>query len=279
MQKPNIFIFIFLIAFSACEKRESSKTYTYGTESDSALYYFNKGWEHILDYGQWTLSERAFRKAVEFDSSFIIGKSLIGKNTRDLNERLALLRELRTKEWKVNEDNQLLLEITLETLELFNRRDQGIELSPEFIQNFYNIAELNYRKFIHQYPAESYMKAEYIEVLHAQHGAELALDSLNILTSTIQKEIPFFIHYKAVLESDMKNFEAAFQTANRFKNKMNDPSIPEVHVLFAKIFFQMDSFELAKSYITTGLDLEPNHIIATRLLNNILRQLENQSMK
>lgn len=270
-------IIILLITFSCQQKSiknpDRQAAYRYGTENDSAIYYFNKGWEHIMDYGQWTLSEKAFRKAVEFDPTFLVGKSLVGKITRDLEERQKLWDEINKKKHKASEDDQLLLEITLITMELFNARDQNIDLGDDFRNRFLEIAENNYGIFIHKYPDESYMKAEYVEVLHANHGAKTALDSLKILATKRQKELPFFISYRAVLESDVGNYTKAISIADKLKATIDNPDVPETYLVYAKIYSKMDSLPLAKTYVDKAVELDTNHIIAGRLKKQIDNKL------
>ncbi|MGB3799762.1 MAG: hypothetical protein WA952_08085 [Lewinella sp.] len=243
--------------------------YRYGTQHDSALYYYNQGWEQIMDNGQWTLSEQSFRDAVAWDSTFIIGKSLVGKNTRDLSERTALLKELKKVRHTVSADNRFLLDITLKTLELFNARDRGETLDSTFVREFYLLGENNYRKFIHRYPRETYMKAEYIEFLHANHGPAVALDSMRTLFTEEQQTVPFFLSYSAILESELGNHQSALDLAERLRTLVNDPDVPEPHVLYAKVYTAMDSLILAKGYIDRALVLDSNHIIAHRVRRSI----------
>ncbi|WP_300022668.1 hypothetical protein [uncultured Maribacter sp.] len=275
--KYPIYALIFIMFTSCQQKQNKSSTqpavYTYGAKNDSAVFYFNKGWEHILDYGQWTLSEKAFRKAVDFDSTFIVGKALVGKNTTNLNERIQILNDINSSQIKVSEDDQLILEVTRITLELFNARGQNVKLDQDFISNFLTTAEKNYRTFIHKYPNESYIKAEYIEVLNAIYGAKIALDSLHILTSPKQKKIPFFISYAATLESDLGNFKKALSIADDFNNQINDPNIPQPYVLYGSIYLKMDSLSLATSNLDKALQLDPNHIFAQRFKTQLLKKV------
>ncbi|SHK33292.1 Tetratricopeptide repeat-containing protein [Maribacter aquivivus] len=275
--KYPIYALVFILFTSCQQKQNKSSTnlavYTYGAKNDSAVFYFNKGWEHILDYGQWTLSEKAFRKAVDFDSTFIVGKALVGKNTTNLNERIQILNDINSSQIKVSEDDQLILEVTRITLELFNARGQNMKLDQDFISNFLTTAEKNYRTFIHKYPNESYIKAEYIEVLNAIYGAKIALDSLHILTTPKQKKVPFFISYAATLESDLGNFEKALSIADDFNNQINDPNIPQPYVLYGSIYLKMDSLSLATSNLDKALQLDPNHIFAQRFKTQLLTKL------
>lgn len=270
---------LFIIILVSCQQKQEKlhtqqDVYRYGTKNDSAIFYFNKGWEHILDYGQWTLSEKAFRKAVDFDSTFIVGKALVGKNTTNLNERIQILNDINSSQIKVSEDDQLILEVTRITLELFNARGQNVKLDQDFISNFLTTAEKNYRTFIHKYPNESYIKAEYIEVLNAIYGAKTALDSLHILTTPKQKKVPFFISYAATLESDLGNFKKALSIADDFNNQINDPGIPQPYVLYGSIYLKMDSLSLATSNIDKALQLDPNHIFAQRFKTQVNTKLK-----
>ncbi|SEK37215.1 Tetratricopeptide repeat-containing protein [Maribacter orientalis] len=274
MKIRYFFPLLLFIAITSCKQKvhnqiTSQKEYNYGTQNDSALFHFNKGWEYIMDYGQWSLSENAFRKAVAFDSSFVIGKSLVGKISDDLNERIRLLNEINLEKSKENKDNQLLLEVTLATLELFNARDQKQKLETNFYSNFKKIAENNYREFIHKYPNETFIKAEYIEILQSNYGSKIALDSLHLLTTEKQKEIPFFISYAATLESDLGNYKKALLIADEFNTKINNKNIPQPYVLYASIYLKMDSLSLAKSQIEKALELDPKHVFAQRFKNEI----------
>tara|TARA_R110000765_G_scaffold4496_2_gene14114 strand:- start:2226 stop:3083 length:858 start_codon:yes stop_codon:yes gene_type:complete len=274
MKIRYFFPLLLFIAITSCKQKvhnqiTSQKEYNYGTQNDSALFHFNNGWEYIMDYGQWSLSENAFRKAVAFDSSFVIGKSLVGKISDDLNERIRLLNEINLEKSKESKDNQLLLEVTLATLELFNARDQKQKLETNFYSNLKKIAENNYKKFIHKYPNETYIKAEYIEILQSNYGSKIALDSLHLLTTEKQKEIPFFISYAATLESDLGNYKKALLIADEFNTKINNKNIPQPYVLYASIYLKMDSLSLAKSQIEKALELDPKHVFAQRFKNEI----------
>ena len=79
--------------------------FKYGTENDSARFYYLKGFHEILDNGRWTASEKSYRKALEFDSSYVLGKVLVGRITRNLEEREQLLQEL-LKEKEITEDEE-----------------------------------------------------------------------------------------------------------------------------------------------------------------------------
>jgi tetratricopeptide (TPR) repeat protein len=252
-----------------CQMENTSNRYNYGTKNDSALHYYNKGWEYILDYGEWTKSEEAYRIALTFDPDFVLGKGIVGKITTNLQERQSILKELEAKKEHVSDDERLLLDDLLLVLELMNARDQSIKLAPEFYENFYESAEKSMRTFIHRYPHESYIKAEYIEVLHANHGAQTALDSIDALATPEQKKLPFYLSYATFLESELGNYNDALDKANELKRVINNDYAPAVPYTFAQIYLDMDSLDLAKTNIEKAILLDSKHQLAFRVKKQI----------
>jgi len=84
---------LLVFATLSCGKTNTHIEADYGTKIDSTRYYFLKGWEEILDNGRWTESEITFRKATELDPDWLLGKSMIGRITRNLEERQQLYAE------------------------------------------------------------------------------------------------------------------------------------------------------------------------------------------
>lgn len=264
-----IFLSCCFMLMTSCQKENTSNRYNFGTENDSALYYYHKGWEYILDYGEWTKSEEAYRKALTFDPDFVLGKGIVGKITTNLQERQSILKELEAKKEHVSDDERLLLDDLLLVLELMNARDQSIKLAPEFYENFYESAEKSMRTFIHKYPHESYIKAEYIEVLHANHGAQTALDSIDALATQEQKKLPFYLSYATFLESELGNYNDALDKANELKRVINNNYAPAVPYTFAQIYLNMDSLDLAKTNIEKAILLDSKHQLAFRVKKQI----------
>ncbi len=62
---------------------------------------------------RWTESEKSYRKAVEFDPNYMLGKSLVGRITRKLEERETLLQELQKVKDKTNDNEKLLLDVIM----------------------------------------------------------------------------------------------------------------------------------------------------------------------
>ncbi len=264
--KAHVILMLLLVIISviSCQQSHTTRAFDYGTKSDSALYYFDLGWEQIMDKGEWTNAETSFRKSVAFDPDFLIGKSLVGRITQNLDERIQLKQELESQKNTATSEERLLLDVYLLNIDIMNMRNQATpEEAQAITQKFQSLSEVNFRKFVHMFPEESYVKAEYIEVLRSVYGAKPALDSLKSLVSETQKNIPFFASYSASLETELGNFEQALVQAKQLK-KITPQTSPSPEVLFAEIYFKMDSLMLAKRHIERALQIDPNHIIAQR---------------
>lgn len=258
----------------SCTSKKESVTFDYGTKNDSALFYFHKGWEHIMDKGQWTLSEEAFRKAISYDSDFLIGQSLVGRISGDLEERLVIKELLTSRKETLTADERLLLDVYLLNIEIMNARSQSSEKIGTIIKDFRALSEENYRTFVHRFPKESYIKAEYIEVLHAKYGAQQTLDSLHVLTSQKElDEIPFFKSYSASLEAALGNYKQALSYANQVSEMSKGEAIANPQVVFADVYFKMDSLRLAKKHIDKAVTLDAKHMIAQGLKSTIEKSL------
>lgn len=265
------------VVIGSCGPKSGTKaTYSYGTESDSARYYFIKGWEEILDNGRWTESETAFRKAVEFDPDWPVGKCLVGRITQDLEERKRLLAELEVVKDEVDSDERLLLDIFMPSMVAMNNRDQGISSSPEAGKNRRAMAEANFRSFVQSHPEESYIKAEYIETLHANHGAKTALDSLNMLSSEAQLKLGFYISYKATLGMELGNIDYAQELLTQLRLLHPDPGYTSPLMLQAQIYMAQDSLEKASELVNKVVTMDPNHLIAVGMQRRINLALESK---
>lgn len=106
-----ILLIFLLLSIVACESNNNYNSFDYGTKSDSARFYYLNGFHEILDNGRWTESEKSYRKALEFDPNFMLGKSLVGRITRNVTERERLLEELQKIKDKANTDEKLLLDV------------------------------------------------------------------------------------------------------------------------------------------------------------------------
>jgi hypothetical protein len=254
---------IWLLTSYGCERTgRNGGPYHYGTESDAAREYFFKGWEEILDNGRWTASEAAFRKAVALDPEWLLGKSLIARITRDAQEKEQLLKDLQLNITAAGPEERKLLEVNMLSIAASVNRDRGISNTQEFNERRRDLAEKNFGEFIRKYPEDDYFKAEYIEFLHANHGARTALDSLNALATKDQMSLGFFISYKATLELELGNTNTAIELSEQLNQQFDDPGYTSPLMLKAQIYMAQDSLLKASALVDKVVAMEPNHLIA-----------------
>lgn len=222
-----------------------------------------------MDQGNYGPAEVSYRKVLQHDPDFLIGKSVLGRLTLDLDERLAIEKEVHSKKEKIQGDERSILQVYHALVKFTNAREQkSLEVSS-ILQEAFRLAEKNLGEIAHKYPDEIYMKAEYIEFLHSRYGPRNTLDSLEVLTTTEQKDNPFLLGYAASMHAEMDDFEKALKMANRLKKMTKDSMIPKPYAVLADIYFQMDSLELAKINAEKATILDPRNLDASRLKEKI----------
>lgn len=249
-----------LLSITACDSGNRLNAFNYGTESDSARYYYLNGFHEILDNGRWTESEKSFRKALDHDPDYILGKSLVGRITRNQEEREALLQELQTVRSDASDDVTLLLDVYLLNIESHKDRRET--------------AETNFRQFVHKYPEDDYVKAEYIEILHSLYGSEAALDSLKSLATERQMGLGTYISSAASMELELGDIQKALALSENLEKLMLDSTYTSYKKLRAEIYLAQDSLEKAKELVDQVVMVEPNHIIALGMQNAINNRLQ-----
>ncbi len=273
----GILVFFTLVLNSSCSSHKTSDSFEYGTKSDSARYYYLNGFHEILDNGRWTEAEKSYRKAIEFDPDYMLGKSLVGRITRNLKEREELLQSILKTEKRITNDEKLLLDVYLLSIETYNNRDKGVKVTEEFKTKRKKIVASNFRKFIHKFPGDDYVKAEYIEWLRAIHGPKVTLDSLQILATEKQMKLGFYISYAASLELELGNIEKAIALSENLKELMIDSTYTSYSKLKAEIYIAQDSLHKAKEYVDKIIRIDSNHIIALGMQSEIEKQLAKRS--
>lgn len=263
-----------LYLFSACDNSlQHMAAFDYGTESDSARYYFLKGWEEILDNGRWTASEAAFRKAITFDPDWLLGKSLVGRISHDTEEKQVILQDIQLGLHEAGPDERLLIEVNLLSIGASINRDRGIPNTPEFNQRRREQAEQSFGAFARKYPQDDYFKAEYIEFLHANHGAQVALDSISVLANSKQKKLPFYISYAAMMHLELNQPDEATVLLDSLKNTSTNEALPATLVLEAQILESKGQLAEAEKLINRVVASDSNHLIAVGLQARIEQAL------
>jgi tetratricopeptide (TPR) repeat protein len=235
------------------------------TGSDSARFYYYEGWRQVLDEGNYTASETAYRHMMKYDPDFLLGLSLVGRISRDSLERLSIEARLMSQKTDTGRDEDRLLELFIDLVRLTNLRRSNPEKAGEFANEVFTKGEKTLLMIAHRYPSDYYYKCEYIEVLHRNHGPRLALDSLAILADDDQKGRPFLLGYAAGMEAELGNFGKAFQLAASLSDQFTGKKSPKPLVVYADLYFKMKKTEAARQYVTEALTIEPGNIDAQRL--------------
>jgi predicted Zn-dependent protease len=226
-----------------------------------------------MDVGNYTASEVAYRKMMSFDKDFLLGLSLLGRITGDLKERQGIATILEKRKIELTGDERLLLDNYIELVKLTNLRQTDPEAAKVQLEKAFTSGEKNLNVLVHRYPDEIYYKAEYIEVLHRNHGPQRALDSLYRLATQQQQHEPFLLGYTANMEAEARNFKEALNKAATLRKKIKDKQSPKPDVVYSDIYFKMGKFDKAKMYVQSALEKDPGNIDAQRLEKKIAESI------
>ena len=264
---------IILVALSvlmlSCNSQPEVKLVNYSTTVDSTLIYYKRGWEQIMDFGDYAAAEVSYRKSLEHDSTFLVGKSVLARLTLDLEERLALYKIIEESKHTITGDERLILDVYSALTNYTNLRDQKSPQTKSALQEALDLGEQNFRKIVHAYPDEVYLKCEYIEILHAQYGAERSLDSLNKLLTIDQHANPFLLGFKAILTAETKNYEEALKYALQLEAQMKNLEVAKPDAILADIYFKMEDYKKAKIHADRAFVIDPRNLDANRLKEKI----------
>lgn len=261
-------ILLVCLAFS-CSYTLDAQRLALSTQSDSVIYYYYEGWRQVMDEGDYTASEKMYRKMMNFDPNFLVGLSLLGRITHDLNERQYIEQTLEKRKQEVTGNERLLLDDYIELVKLTNLREVDPEKAKEQFQIAFATSERNLKTIVHQYPDEIYYCAEYIEVLQHNYGARKALDTLYHLLSPKQQSEPFLLGYAANMEAEDGNFKVALLKADLLATKFKVKQSPKPYVVYGDIYFKMKKYKKANKFIQQALKLDPGNIDAQRLEKKI----------
>ena len=257
---------------TSCLYTAHSQQLNLSTPSDSALFYYYEGWRQVMDEGNYSQSEIAYRKMMDFDPDFLVGLSLLGRITKDVTERQQIEKQLAKRKGELNGDERILLNTFIEFVKLTNQRELNPEGAKLLMESTFKSGEQNLVQLVHRYPDEIYYKAEYIEVLHHNHGPQTALDSLYKLASVKQQNIPFLLGYAASLEAEAGNFEDALKKVDLLFEIIGEQS-PKPFVVQGDIYYKMGNFDVAIDCLNKAIKLDPENLDAQRLMTKINNEL------
>jgi len=89
---------LILFCLFSCTKNNKEETKKdklfFSSKIDSSLFYYQLGWRQIMDEGNYGPAEVSYRRALQFDPKFQLGKSVLARLTPNLEERLRLFEEI-----------------------------------------------------------------------------------------------------------------------------------------------------------------------------------------
>jgi len=216
-----------------------------------------------MDYGQYGDAEATYRKALSFDPNFLIGQSVLGRITRDLEERQKIHQVLLEKRGKIQGAERKILDVYIALVYYTNLREEASKNTANALQKAYKTGEKNLREIVYQYPGEIYLKSEYIEILHALYGPKQALDTLDRIILPIQHENPFLIGYQAIMHAELKNFDKALVLAKKLEQKLT--GYPKASAILADIYYKKGDFQNANTYVNKAIEMDSLNLDASRL--------------
>ena len=240
--------------------------------SDSARYYYYKGWENVMDLGHYSNSAIAFKKCVEQDPNFLIGQCLYGRISEDLAEKEQIHALIESEKSKLKGAEYQLLEVFQSLLKLMIIRQKDPSKTETQLTHALTLGETNFRQIVKQYPDEIYYKAEYIEMLNYNHGPKVALDSLAILATPDEQQNPFLLGYAAMMEATLGQFETALAKANQLAAHFEGRVVPKPYVVYADIYLKQGLLEQAKENVAKALAVDAGNIDAQRLKRKLLNR-------
>jgi len=257
------------LLLNSCRESSDNQKVDYSSVSDSTLFYYELGWKQIMDFGDYSAAELSYRKALTFDEHFLVGKSVLARLTQNLDERLSLYYTLENEKAKIKGDERLILDVYIALTKYTNLRDHKQPEAKNALQDALILCETNFGKIIHKYPKEIYLKSEYIEVLHSLYGAEITLDSIENLTTDLQKMNPFILGYKAILTAETKEYDKAIVLANKLVDLLKDEMVARPDAILADIYFKMEDYKTAKIHADKANKIDPKNLDASRLKSKI----------
>jgi tetratricopeptide (TPR) repeat protein len=270
--KPAFFLAL-IIGLTACGPAaaplQTSEGYLPYTTSDSAQHYFALGWQQIMDEGRYGPSEISYRKALKFDPDFLIGQATLGRLTLDTTERKRIEQELAGSHTELPEDERELLGLYTDFVRFTNLRAYSPAAAMDMLKKVLPGGLEILGKLVRKYPAEVYLKCEYVELINSNHGPQAALDSLAILTGRQHANNHFLIGFQASLEAELGRHEKALKIARRLEALITDETTPKTWAVYADVYFAMDSLALAKKYADKAVVLDPRNLDASRLRDRI----------
>lgn len=237
------------------------------TTSDSASFYYELAWEHVLNHGNYGASEAAFRKMTKHDPDFLVGLSLLGRISEDSLEQRQIFDKVELGKHKIKGDERLLLDVFVELHRLRLIRKENPEKAKTQVKKALELGQKNLGFLGKKYKDESYYQAEFIESVHYVQGPQAALDSLKTLDQN--PLMPFLQGYKALLLAKTGRMEAAFLISDELLLRFPRGTVPKPFMVKADLYERKGQLRLAMKFVEKVLEIDPQSVDALRLKDKI----------
>jgi hypothetical protein len=222
-----------------------------------------------MDEGRYGPSEVTYRKALSFDPDFLMGKATLGRLTLDTTERKRIELELAGSHAELPEDERELLGLYTDFVRFTNLRAHSPAAAMDMLKNILPGGQETLGRLVRKYPAEVYLKCEYVELINSNNGPQAGLDSLAVLTVERHADNHFLMGFQASLEAELGRHEKALGIAQKLESMIDDKTEPKPWAVYADVYLEMDSLMLAKESAAKAVFLDPRNLDASRLQTRI----------
>ena len=216
-----------------------------------------------MDDGMYSAAEVKFREAYEVDSFCALAALTYGRIVQDLDLQKRIYAYCQTVD-ELSLPEEKLRQVYLELLKMMIERSEGQGRNSEQRLTSFKSMLSNLKWVVHRYPGESYILAEYIEVIHLVEGAQAALDSLEYYGANLGYRLPMFLEgYRStlLLELDMK--DAAQEVLKSLSPLIK--KTPKYWILWSDYFLVVGKSKKAKRFIDKALQIDPRNVDAIRI--------------
>ncbi|NET37170.1 MAG: hypothetical protein F6K19_34965 [Cyanothece sp. SIO1E1] len=218
----------------------------------------------------------SYRKALSFDSSFLLCQSVLARLTEDLQERQNFYDHIQPQRSQVRGVEGDLLEVFLSLMQYTLVREKDPEGASALRPQLLARAQTLLCGVRQQHPNVDYIESECVEFIHATEGAAAALDSLAVFRKDRVIGNPFLSGYQAVLLTELERYEEALAIAEGLARTDQGQAIPRPDVVMAHVYLGWGKLQEARMHVDRAVELDPRNLEATRLQARIMEALSPQ---
>lgn len=236
---------------------------------------YTAGWAAIMDEGRWTLAEERFRAASAAAPEWVLGRTLVGRITGDVEEREEILAWVEANLETASLAERFVLDAFVLNLQSSIARGRGEKLPEGFRERLAESSVEGFRAYLRFHPDDVYIAAELVEWIHSTEGAEAALAAMDEEVRPTSRGVPFFLGYRVNLLAELGRIEEAREAADAHAALLADPTAPAVHTVRGRVLLAAGELEEARENAARAVQLDPQNLSAAGLLRAIEARLSN----